>query len=38
MGIRPYRPSKDYEHISKWVNDERTHQITGAKEVQLNVR
>ncbi len=25
MRIRPYIPSKDYEYISKWVDDKRTH-------------
>ena len=25
MRIRPYIPSKDYEYVSKWIDDERTH-------------
>ena len=25
MRIRPYIPSKDYEYVSKWIEDERTH-------------
>ena len=25
MRIRPYIPGKDYEYVSKWVDDERTH-------------
>ena len=25
MRIRPYISSKDYEYLSKWINDERTH-------------
>lgn len=25
MRIRPYIPSKDYEYLSKWIDDERTH-------------
>ncbi|MDE7178628.1 MAG: GNAT family N-acetyltransferase [Lachnospiraceae bacterium] len=25
MRIRPYIPGKDYEYLSKWINDERTH-------------
>lgn len=25
MRIRPYIPNKDYETLSKWVDDERTH-------------
>ena len=25
MRIRPYIPGKDYECISKWIDDERTH-------------
>lgn len=25
MRIRPYIPSKDYEYISKWIDNERTH-------------
>ena len=25
MRIRPYIPNKDYEYLSKWIDDERTH-------------
>lgn len=25
MRIRPYIPNKDYEYVSKWVDNERTH-------------
>ena len=25
MRIRPYIPCKDYEYVSKWIDDERTH-------------
>ena len=25
MRIRPYIPGKDYEYLSKWIDDERTH-------------
>lgn len=25
MRIRPYIPSKDYKHVSQWIDDERTH-------------
>ena len=25
MRIRPYIPSKDYEYVSKWIDNERTH-------------
>ena len=25
MRIRPYIPGKDYEYVSKWIDDERTH-------------
>ena len=25
MRIRPYIPDKDYEYLSKWIDDERTH-------------
>lgn len=25
MRIRPYIPNKDYDNISKWITDERTH-------------
>lgn len=25
MRIRPYIPNRDYEYVSKWINDERTH-------------
>lgn len=25
MRIRPYIPNKDYEYVSKWIDDERTH-------------
>ena len=25
MRIRPYIPSKDYEYISQWIDNERTH-------------
>ena len=25
MRIRPYIPNKDYEYLSKWVDNERTH-------------
>ena len=25
MRIRPYIPNKDYEFLSKWIDDERTH-------------
>lgn len=25
MRIRPYIPDKDYEYVSKWIDDERTH-------------
>lgn len=25
MRIRPYIPSKDYEYVSKWIDDERAH-------------
>lgn len=25
MRIRPYIPNKDYETLSKWIDDERTH-------------
>ena len=25
MRIRPYIPSKDYEYVSIWIDDERTH-------------
>lgn len=25
MRIRPYIPGKDFEYVSKWIDDERTH-------------
>lgn len=25
MRIRPYMPNKDYEYVSKWIDDERAH-------------
>ena len=25
MRIRPYIPNKDYEYVSKWIDNERTH-------------
>lgn len=25
MRIRPYIPNKDYEYLSKWIDDERTY-------------
>lgn len=25
MRIRPYIPNKDYEYVSKWIDDERAH-------------
>lgn len=25
MRIRPYIPNKDYEYLSEWIDDERTH-------------
>jgi hypothetical protein len=25
MRIRPYIASKDYEYVSKWIDNERTH-------------
>lgn len=25
MRIRPYIPNKDYEFLSKWIDNERTH-------------
>lgn len=25
MRIRPYIPDKDYEYVSKWIDDKRTH-------------
>ena len=25
MRIRPYIPNKDYEYLSKWIDDERIH-------------
>lgn len=27
MRIRPYIPNKDYEYLSKWIDDERTHAL-----------
>ena len=30
MRIRPYIPNKDYEYISKWIDDERTHAFWSA--------
>lgn len=27
MRLRPYIPSKDYEYIQNWVNDERVHAL-----------
>lgn len=27
MRIRPYIPDRDYEHLSKWIGDERTHAL-----------
>lgn len=27
MRIRPYIPDKDYEYISKWIDNERTHAL-----------
>ena len=30
MRIRPYIPSKDYKHISKWIDNERTHAFWSA--------
>ena len=27
MRIRPYIPDKDYEYVSKWIDDERTHAL-----------
>ena len=27
MRIRPYIESRDYEHIEKWVNDEKIHAL-----------
>lgn len=30
MRIRPYIPDKDYEYLSKWIDDERTHTFWSA--------
>ena len=30
MRIRPYIPNKDYEYLSKWIDDERTHAFWSA--------
>ncbi len=27
MRIRPYIPDKDYEYLSEWIDDERTHAL-----------
>lgn len=31
MRMRPYNKSQDFEHIQKWVSDERTHALWCAK-------
>ncbi len=30
MRIRPYIPGKDYEYVSKWIDNERTHAFWSA--------
>lgn len=32
MRIRPYIPSKDYEYVAKWVDDERTHAFLNSSK------
>lgn len=33
MRIRPYIPNKDYESVSTWINDERTHALWCANRL-----
>lgn len=33
MRLRPYISSKDYQHVAKWIDDERTHSLWSADRI-----